>query len=318
MQEQKKKPWNFLKSEGDISADKPAKNTRKKLIAELVKTSILDLSAFFAIVLGTAAWFASNTKVDSGGIMISHQYDTIRLATKGERQTADKLLNLPEDLPEQTLQFGGDTYYYTEDGTIALRLSEDNIVVFPGASGTVTFYVIPTQDGEISLTLYVALAGYSQNNTSAERIVDSTLDALLSGHILLFRNKDENGHYSGWLGMDSAITVSENATKDTPVEVTFYWIWPLRYENMLSDLYVDETQANAEGFMKFLNDQATAMPSIPNTTYRYSRIYLTNEADLTTTASRSKAYNLADEYIGTNAQYLYLAIQTSTALAETN
>lgn len=87
---------------------------------------------------------------------------------------------------------------------------------------------------------------------------------------------------------------------------------------MLSDLYVDEAQANAEGFMKFLNDQATDMPSIPNTTYRYSRIYLTNEADLTTTDSRSKAYNLADEYIGTNAQYLYLAIQTSAAFAETS
>lgn len=152
MQEQKKKPWAFLKSEGNISADESEKNTRKKLIAELIKTSTLVLCAFFTIVFGTAAWFVSNTKVDSGGIAISHQYETIKLATKGVRQTAERdLLKLAED--DETPRFG--EYYYTEDGTIALRLSEDNIAVFPGASGTVTFYVIPTRNGAMSLTLYV-------------------------------------------------------------------------------------------------------------------------------------------------------------------
>ena len=160
MQEQKKKPWDFLKSEGNISADESEKNTRKKLIAELIKTSTLVLCAFFTIVFGTAAWFVSNTKVDSSGIAISHQYETIKLATKGDRQKAEeKRLNLnvgtayPYGEPPAT-------YYVTEDGAIALRLNSNDISVRPGFSGEITFFIIPQYTGTLEATLYLEFAGY--------------------------------------------------------------------------------------------------------------------------------------------------------------
>lgn len=305
----------------------------RRLWKEMLKTGIFLLATGIVLVFGSIAWFVSNNRTQATTASVSAKHDPIRLATKGQRQTAETdYLRIPVDstqpngntLPDgETYPFEPETYYYTESGTIALRLSEDNIVVSPGASGTATFYILPTRNGAMSLTLYVGLAGYTvkQNNTPAERIDDKTLDALLSGHILLFRNKDENGHYSGWLGEDNTITVSLPATakKDIPQAVTLYWIWPLRYENMQSDLYANEAQANTEEFLTFLDTQAqkTSMTEISGG-YSYSRIYLTNEKDLTTTDSRSNAYNLADEYIGTNAQYLYLAIQTSAVHGDTN
>lgn len=312
----------FMKKSQPEHTAPPAENLsqlRAEFRHQLWKTIFLFFVGTVVIAAASVAWFVSNSRVKSATAPVSAGFETIKLATKGVRQTAEStLLNLEEG---ETLLHDGDAYYYTEDGTIALRLSEDNIVVSPGASGTVTFYVIPTRDGAMSLTLYLGLAGYAENNNSAERINDPTLDALLSGHILLFENKDENGHYSGWLGTGNTINVTlpENAKKDVPEEVSVHWIWPLRYENMRSDLYVNESQAETEKFLMFLDTQAqkTSMTTISNG-YSYSQIYLTSEKDLTTVASRSKAYNLADEYIGTNAQYLYLAIQTSAVPTETN
>lgn len=304
----------------------------RRLWKELLKTGIFLLATGIVLVFGSIAWFVSNNRTQATTASVSAKHDPIRLATKGKRQTAETdYLRIQVDstqpngttLPDgETYPFETETYYYTESGTIALRLSEDNIVVSPGASGTATFYILPTRDGAMSLTLYVGLAGYAvkQNNTPAERIDDKTLDALLSGHILLFRNKDENGHYSGWLGEDNTITVSLPATakKDIPQAVTLYWIWPLRYENMVGDLYETGSAEYRDSFAPFIEKQSNydKMTNITEN-YRYSRIFLTNAA-VETDEACSKAYNLADEYIGTNAQYLYLAIQTSAVRGDTN
>lgn len=297
----------------------------QRLWKEILKTGIFLLATVIVLVFGSIAWFVSNDRTQATTASVSAKHDPLRLATKGVRQKAEKdyLRITEETLPDgETYPHKEETYYYTEDGTIALRLSEDNIVVSPGASGTVTFYIIPNQDGAMSLTLYVGLAGYTatQNNTSAERIVDPTLDALLSGHILLFRNKDENGHYSDWLGENNTVTVSlpVTAKKDIPEAVTVHWIWPLRYENMVNDLYEKGSEEYQDSFAPFVEKQSKIANMNPLTgRYRYSRIFLTNETG-ETVQDCSKYYNLADEYIGTNAQYLYLAIQTSAVLAETS
>lgn len=294
----------------------------RRLWKEMLKTGIFLLATLIVLAFCSIAWFVSNDRTQATTASVSAKHDPLRLATKGVRQKAEKdyLRITEETLPDgETHPYKEETYYFTENGTIALRLSEDNIVVSPGASGTATFYIIPNQDGAMSLTLYVGLAGYAatQNNTPID---DKTLDALLSGHILLFQNKDENGHYSGWLGENNTITVSlpVTAKKDIPEEVSLHWIWPLRYENMVNDLYEKGSAEYRDSFAPFVEKQSKIADMNPLTErYRYSRIFLTNETG-DTVQDRSKAYNLADEYIGTNAQYLYLAIQTSAVLAETN
>lgn len=322
VQEQK---WDSLKA--DTSASHSQKDTRKKLIAELIKTSILVLSAFAAIVLGTIAWFSSNTKVDSGGIMISHQYDTIRLATKGYRQNAEeRLLKLAgEKLPDGTPYPNADnpTHYVTEGGEIALRLSSQEVAVSPGANGEITFYIIPNRDGPQTVTLHLSLAGYQEvkaedGKITGSEINDIVLSSLLSGHILLFESH-ENGLYSEWLPTDSVstgganyqITVSnQNAVKDKPLEIKLYWVWPLRYQNMAKDF------GNVlDSFIAAQASQENLHLISETNNYRYSQIFLTKSVDLTSAdpESRSDAYNQADEYIGKKADYLYVTIGTNPA-----
>ena len=206
---------------------------------------------------------------------------------------------------------------YKRQGTIALRLSSDGYEISPGSKGTVEFYIIPT--GRVSkVTLQIGLGGYgadANDNNQVKPIDNPVLNALMSGHILMF-DKYENGTYSEWLfdaGDDNESIFNNSITVDLteaeigePFAVDFHWIWPLRYENMA-------TMADLSGF---INSQSAsdAMTKVNETSsYSYSRIFLTDKSDLSTTAARSRAYDMADEYIGSNAQYLYLTIQTSAS-----
>lgn len=307
--QERKKPWHFLKSDGDTSASRSGQNARKILIAELIKTSALALSAFFTIVFCTAAWFVSNTKVDSGGIAISHQYETIKLATKGVRQEAEtKLLALSGG---ETMQYNSETYYWTDEGEIALRLSDPEVAVSPGMTGKISFYIIPDRNGPQAVTLHLGLTGYEEINSGTGRKTDDiVLNSLLSGHILLFENYD-NGQFSGWLPADNVSTEGANyritatnpdAKIGEPWPVTIHWVWPLRYENMKADY-----NALLDDFI----EGQTALHQIGETGYYYSQIFLTKNQDLTSAEARSDAYNQADEYIGKNAKYLYVTIQTN-------
>lgn len=303
--------WDSLKA--DPSASNPGKDTRKMLIAELIKTSVLVLCAFFTIVFGTAAWFVSNTKVDSGGVEISHQYDTIRLATKGVRQSAEStLLKLDNGTPYPPDGEPHETYYVTEDKEIALRLSTPEVAVSPGMSGEISFYIIPNSNGPQTVTLHLGLAGYEKiTKDSGSKINDIVLSSLLSGHILLFKSH-ENGLYSEWLPTDSVstgganyqITVSNpDAKAGKPWPVTIYWVWPLRYQNMAGDF------GNIFGI--FIEEQVENLKDVPgNKQYQYSQIFLTKRGALEFAEARSDAYNQADEYIGKNANYLYVTVQT--------
>lgn len=288
--------------------------------SQMSKTTVFLLAVVAVIVAGSIAWFISNNKVQSGTVPISSGFEAVRLATIGRRQTAEEQY-LKLNVGSQ-ITYDGKDYYCTEGDTIALRLSEDYIVS-PGASGSVTFYIIPNRDGAATVNLYLGLTGYAMNKdkNGVEPVDDSVLNALLSGHILLF-SKYADSHYSDWLFspsgsgiLDNVITVTLPAEtkKDVPFPVTLYWIWPLRYENMAEDLYSEGSKEYAAKFVPFIEQQAVTsnMTFINGTSYRYSRIFLTQEEKLETKVARSKAYNLADEYIGTNADYLYLTIQTS-------
>lgn len=285
---------------------------------ELLKTTFFLLATLTVLVYGSRAWFASNSRVYSGTASVSAQYEPVRIASKGVRQSSEQsLLKLPEGTAYQK-PVDSDTYYYTENGEIALRLSEEYIVS-PGASGSIDFYIIPTRDGAMTVTLYLGLVGYAESKTGdVERVQDDVLDALLSGHILLFDTYDGR-YYSDWLGnlgtsgfLDNSITVTlpENTIEGEPYHVSLYWIWPLRYENMVEDLYKPGSREYTERFLRFIEEQTQNITNVPgtNSDYSYSRIFLTKGP----LDSRTKAYNLADEYIGTKANYLYLTIQTAS------
>lgn len=280
---------------------------------QLWKSMFFALAAVSVIVIASIAWFVSNSRVHSSTASVSADFEPIKLATRGDRQQGEvEHLALAEGNEET---YNGKVYYCTEEGTIALRLDGTNHEVSPGSKGKVEFFIIPNGSTS-SVTLHIGLGGYGEDedDNKVKPIEDDVLKALMSGHILLFDNY-ENGEYSDWLFssggsngsiFNNTITIDlSGKPANVPVPVDFYWIWPLRYENMVNDF---------EGIQDFINEQAKGenMSNL-NEKYRYSRIFLTDKNDLTGAEvdERSKAYDLADEYIGSNAQYLYLTIQIS-------
>lgn len=320
--------------EAGVSPEKRRKDLQTRLWIELIKTCFFILAAVSVIIFGTIAWFASNTQVQASGVSVSAQNKTIRLATKGERQLPDVQFSGVEEsgwnLGDGT-PFG--SYFYTESETIALRLSNANTVVSPGARGVIEFYIIPTEDGDIQTNLYVRLGAYQEERktnsntnqifTGVKRIRSKSLEAVLNGHILLFREYSD-GYYSGWMGSGSSKEITVNipgATKDEPVPVRFYWIWPLEYRNMKEKLIDPSNTEEYDRFQAWVEAQADIRGKdavADDSRYKYSQIFLWNkDATEFPEALRDDAYNLADEYIGGNTHYLYLTIQTTDMTRDT-
>lgn len=269
-----------------------------RLWREILKTIVFLLATIAVIIIGSIAWFVSNDRTQAATSSVSAQHDLLRLATTGHRQNAEEnRLNLD---PGDTFPSGSeqDPLYFTEGGRIALRLDSNNISVRPGASGKVTFYIIPKRTGRLEATVHLELAGYQAvpENTAptAKQVEDDVLEALLCGHILLFR--DESRSEWLWTENGNILRISEDAQKEKPIAVDFYWYWPLRFEDM----------------EKAWLDRTLSKPLSPDSNYWYNRIFIAKAGDdLRDNKICDEAYNRADEYIGSHADFLYLSIQTS-------
>lgn len=294
----------------------------KELYKSLAKTTVMVFVSLFTLVFVAVAWFVANSNVHSGSSPISADYEPMKLAVKRNdfRQNADEYLQLNDG--DILTDVNGNDYYYTNAGTIALRLDKSNYEVSPGAKGKVTFYVIPN-GATSSVTLHIGLGAYGEDeNHAVNPINNEVINSLINGHILLFDDYSDVNGYSNWLfetpnNSDSifhnSITVDlSNTSAGDIVPVDFYWIWPTRYQNYVND-FKDSYTKNE--IVNFANDQADNLRELGNyqvleNQYRYSYVFLSKDS-LTSTANRSEGYDLADEYIGGNAQYLYLTIQTS-------
>lgn len=286
---------NNSSHEGSVSGESSL--LVRRLWKEILKTAVFLLATIIVIIIGSIAWFVSNDRTQAATASVSAQHDLLRLATKGRRQSSEETFLGLYKGDTLSAEPGQDSYYFTEGGTIALRLDRDNVSVRPGFSGEVTFYIIPKRTGTLEATLYLELAGYQTHTenavTTAKPVDDDVLDALLCGHILLFRNEN----YSDWLwtGNGNILRVSESAREGVPIPVTFYWYWPLRYEDMKEN-WLERTLTKR-------------LPSDPN--YLYNRVFIAKGDVLTDDKICDEAYNRADEYIGSHADFLYLSIQTS-------
>ena len=286
------------------------------LYKSLVQTIVFVMISFFTLVFVSTAWFAANSNVNSGTAPISAEFEPIKLAvsSKDFRTISEK--NILKLLDGQELPIlkdqEGNSLYYTDNGTIALRLEKDGYEVSPGAKGKVEFYVVPGR-GTTEVKLDIVLGAYGEtSNNVVDKIDNPVLTALITGHILFFDDY-ENGVYSNWLlkndgnnNWTNSITVDLSGKEaGIPVKVDLYWIWPTRYKNMVNDF-------GGTGVYGFAESQANKekMTSLTNK-YRYSYVYLSDKQDLSSDSVRSEGYDLADEYIGSNAQYLYLEINTS-------
>ncbi|MBQ9415624.1 MAG: hypothetical protein IJU20_02145 [Clostridia bacterium] len=232
----------------------------------------------------------------------------------------------------------------------------------PNSCGELKFWVVAKQAGFHDSTFVFDIKGYhavthieTQNGVSVE-IVDDVYEindslgnyvtedptltssmvqkkkealSYIQGHILFFRNKDENGYYSGFLGTDRSFKLSdvyteENGTYFTLGEkklVTVYWKWANTFEQMIYDssyssyspilrnassadrtaLYSYMQPSNNSMFFGLTNSEITSDLSIVQTN---------GEGFLAAVTQLSNAYNDADQEIGDKVDYIIIEMTT--------
>lgn len=260
-----------------------------------VRSLFMALSALVVMVGFCIAWFVSNHRVNATGMNIeAANAQDFQLASKGKRQEAEQKYLKNKD--SQNILNNGTAYLINSDGkmidasddtdntetyyvgftNLAWRL-DDDVTLMPGASGSMTFYIIPRKENLTSANLTFTLKAYEDDTKTGVAAVskDNQLQNLVMGHILFFRNRDADGSYAGWIAPDEngsyltgnseySFTVTpENKTtfeKDKPYPVTLYWIWPnyIRnyiYTNQNGSLFTNPDSSDYKNLLKFLNKE---------------------------------------------------------------
>ena len=328
-----------------------------------VRSLFMALSALVVMVGFCIAWFVSNHRVNATGMNIQAAgAEDFQLASKGKRQNAEQNNLKNED--SQNILNNGTAYLKNSDGkmiatsddtnnteiyyagftNLAWRL-DDDVMLMPGASGSMTFYIIPRKENLTSANLTFTLKAYEDDTTTGLAAVskDNQLQNLVMGHILFFRNRDADGSYAGWIAPDEngsylmanseySFTVTpENKTtfeKDTPYPVTLYWVWPnyMRnyiYTNQNGSLFTNPDSNDYQKLITFLNNENFQNNKAEQ---KFSKMfYVKQDSDAASAAKPvsgnidsnitdavlnecNEAYNNADQYIGKNARYLYVDV----------
>jgi hypothetical protein len=220
------------------------------------------------------AWFISNTQVATNALHVqASDSSPFELAaagtTAGSYDNALKSEVLGWDTTwttgtQSTIKDSSDpstTFTVTATGSAASQInwvmsadsnlnntsnaSSEKQGLSPGASGQLTFYVIPKQSGDMTIRFDLSLTPYTTvtGNTTTDGVIsftskstgttlkvapstDETANDLLSGHLLFFLNRDENGYYSDWIEDGTFSIELKNAVVDAAQSVTLYWVWP--------------------------------------------------------------------------------------------
>lgn len=303
--------------------------------------------ALIALIALGIAWFISNSKVTSTGTSVSAQDDRLfELASVGERQEAEATYLLDES-KKSILSAGAKKTYasYIENGTevkkqqiyhvgtgsLAWYLDSQESIL-PGANGKLEFYIIPKKDDVKSVTVSFDINGYVYTtDRRAVKSENTTLQNLIQGHILFFQQLDDVYGYQKWLKADEPFVIEApnngSFQKDVPYKVTIYWIWPQYFRNYVytqkstqGDLFTDGANQTSDSdyarINTFINSQRTVETSQNKLFYDESR-EVQVESDINKNMAQntldqcSKYYNKADEYIGTNAKYIYVGIKAN-------
>lgn len=336
-QNQRKLDNSIKEKTSDELLEEIAVNKRK-----LKRSFVFAFVALIAVIALGIAWFMSNSKVTSTGTSVSAQDDRLfELASVGERQKAEDSYLLDES-QKSILSAGATKTYasYIENGTevkkeqiyhvgtgsLAWYLDSQESIL-PGANGKLEFYIIPKKDDVKSVTVSFDINGYVYTNKRAVKSEDTILQNLMQGHILFFQQLDDVCGYQKWLKADESFVIEApnkgSFKKDVPYKVTIYWIWPQYFRNYVytqkstqGDLFTDAANQTYARINTFINSQRTVETKQNKLFYDESgKVQV--ESDINKNMAQdtldqcSKYYNKADEYIGTNAKYIYVGIKAN-------
>ena len=337
---QRKQDNSIKEKTSDELLEEIAVNKRK-----LKQGFVFAFVALIALIALGIAWFMSNSKVTSTGTSVSAQDDRLfELASVGERQKAEASYLLDES-KKSILSAGAEKTYasYIENGTevqkeqtyhvgtgsLAWYLDSQESIL-PGANGKLEFYIIPKKDDVKSVTVSFDINGYvytTEENADKRAVKsdDTTLQNLIQGHILFFQQLDDVCGYQKWLKADESFVIKApnngSFQKDVPYKVTIYWIWPQYFRNYVytqkstqGDLFTDAANQTDGSDYARIN---TFINKSQNKLFYDESGEVQVESDINKNMAQntldqcSKYYNKADEYIGTNAKYIYVGIKAN-------
>lgn len=343
---QRKQDNSIKEKTSDELLEEIAVNKRK-----LKRSFVFAFVALIAVIALGIAWFMSNSKVTSTGTSVSAQDDRLfELASVGERQTAEASY-LKDESEKNILSAGAkrtyDSYiengtkvqkeqiYHVGTGSLAWYLDSQESIL-PGANGKLEFYIIPKKDDVKSVTVSFDINGYvyttkGNENKRVVKSADTTLQNLIQGHILFFQQLDDVYGYQKWLEADKPFVIKapENGSfkQNVPYKVTIYWIWPQYFRNYVytqkstqGDLFTDAANQTSDSdyarINTFINNQRTVEKGQNKLFYDESAnvqvtSHINKDMAQDTLDQCSKYYNKADEYIGTNAKYIYVGIKAN-------
>lgn len=183
------------------------------------------------------------------------------------------------------------------------------------------------------------------DNSRAIWIEEQRIQRFIDGHILVFRELNDDG-YKGWLRPEDVSDYKDNTgicgntftilarevgletgvfEKDVPYKITLYWVWPKYFRNYIygnrqqnGDLFTDiENNEDYNSLIEFINEQKEMTGNGSKLffngedvldvqqTVTDERIDSDMSSELLNTCSRY--YNLADEYIGNRAKFMYVS-----------
>lgn len=287
---------------------------------KLVRSGVLAFSALVAIIVLCIAWFVSNNKVSltSGTISADIQVP-FELASVGSRQSPEEeYLKLTEGVKKNydiyyDTNLGEEvstqqTYYVGTSG-LAWHLNGQRSF-FPGVNGKLELYLIPKTSGLKTATIELKLEARDKDG---KEISDDSLKNLIDGHILLFADRDEDNCYQGWLD-NKTLTVKlkndQTFQQDHPYKVTIRWVWPQYLRNYIytetieGDLFTSIANESYTNLLKFVNENHDKLFC----NYGTNTIdHIDQNISGATLDIYSGYYNQADEYIGSNAKYIYVS-----------
>lgn len=276
----------------------PLRDARKQITRSL----LLALAAMGVVVFACYAWFVSNSSVTGSLMSVKINGSKFELASVGN-QTGIFDARLPD-----TDQAEGEIWEPYGDGritdsytTILWRVSEASGLgnhaggsgIEPGSSGTLQFYIVPTDNSPLDLTLSLELIPLIMEEGKFAQLSDPTAQDFMKGHLLVrYRLEGETastlvnpelGYFPLTVGAD-------------PVLVSLDWSWPYLLKDALVDAEVASIISRSPKYFLYDGTQpVTEAFTIPEQNDPLFRKY-------------SNYYNNADQYLGASVYAVLLRL----------
>ena len=283
------------------------------------RSTVFAMTALIAIIILCIAWFVANNRVSGSSSAVSANNSGIELGSEGGAGIHDDVLKkiLGSDgergfwyrLQNQLQQFLETSSSYTAVNWLLNDQSKignysnsqtdwesywqnhtDNKTrkdeaIEPGSSGSLTFYVLPKQDGDVQFYLNLSVLPYKANDSGYTEVTsenDSVSKNFVEGHFLFFLEKnEEDGKKSlQWIEDSNLEMEIAGAKKGEKYSYTIYWCWPQNFAEFVlksGDMYLNESTPLLSGYTNESDIRCSIVEDMRKNPQKYFYNPLTNQ-----------------------------------------